>query len=104
MNIPRCYLSVAVLGDMVYATGGYDGHRHERTAERYDYRRNQWSMIAPMNVQRSDANAATLNGKIYVACVQRRGVYELSCSFRRPLPFPLLPPVSSSSLVVGWVL
>lgn len=60
----RCYVSVAVLNDLVYAMGGYDGYHRQKTAERYDYKTNQWSLIAPMNVQRSDASATTLNGTI----------------------------------------
>lgn len=48
---------------MVYAMGGYDGHHRQNTAEKYNYRTNQWSLIAPMNVQRSDASATTLDGK-----------------------------------------
>ena len=47
---------------MVYAMGGYDGYHRQNTAERYNYKRNQWSFIAPMFFQRSDASATTLNG------------------------------------------
>lgn len=63
MNVRRCYVSVAVLRGLVYAMGGYDGHHRQNTAERYDHRTNQWSLIAPMMMQRSDASATTLNGK-----------------------------------------
>jgi kelch-like protein 10 len=63
MNARRCYVSVAVLRDLVYAMGGYDGHHRQNTAERYDHRTNQWSLIAPMIMQRSDASATTLNGQ-----------------------------------------
>ena len=51
-----------MLNDMVYAMGGYDGYHRQNTAERYNYKRNQWSYIAPMLFQRSDASATTLNG------------------------------------------
>ena len=60
----RCYVSVAVLGKIVYAMGGYDGHHRQSTAERYNYKTNQWSLIASMNVQRSDASATMLNGEL----------------------------------------
>ena len=49
--------------------GGFDGYFRQKTAECYDYRRNQWTLIASMNVSRSDASATTLNGlvqKIFV--------------------------------------
>jgi kelch-like protein 10 len=55
---------VAVLGDLVYAIGGHDGHHRQKTAERFDYKTNQWSLIASMNMQRSDASAAVLDGKM----------------------------------------
>lgn len=59
--LPRCYVSVAVLDGCIYAMGGYDGHVRQNTAERYTPRSNQWSLITPMNHQRSDASATTLN-------------------------------------------
>lgn len=43
--------------------GGYDGQSRQNTSERYDPTTNQWSLIAPMQHQRSDASATTLNGK-----------------------------------------
>jgi kelch-like protein 10 len=47
----------------VYAIGGedFDGHRL-KMAERYDYKTNQWSLIASMNTKRCRASAAALNG------------------------------------------
>jgi kelch-like protein 10 len=49
---------------MVYAIGGGDGLNHLKTAERYDCKTKQWSVIAPMKVRRSDASATVLNGKV----------------------------------------
>ncbi|XP_063982748.1 kelch-like protein 10 [Diachasmimorpha longicaudata] len=66
MNSRRCYVSVAVLNDMIYAIGGYNGHRRLNSVERYNYKENQWSLIASMNRQRSDGSATTLNNKIYI--------------------------------------
>ena len=59
----RCYVSVAVLDGCIYAMGGYDGHVRQNTAERYTPKSNQWSLITPMNHQRSDASATTLNSQ-----------------------------------------
>ncbi len=59
----RCYVSVAVLDKGIYAMGGFDGHERQNTAERYNLKTNQWSLIQPMNHQRSDASATTLEGK-----------------------------------------
>jgi len=67
MHTKRCYVSVALLeGKYIYAMGGYDGHHRQNTVEKYDSEINQWSMVAPMNAQRSDACATELNGKIYI--------------------------------------
>jgi hypothetical protein len=57
-------VNVAVLEELIYAMGGFNGRDRQETAERYDYRTNQWSLIAPMNERRSDASATTLNGKL----------------------------------------
>ena len=43
--------------------GGFDGHVRQNTAERYTPATNQWSLIAPMQHQRSDASASALNRK-----------------------------------------
>ena len=59
----RCYVSVSVLEGAIYAMGGFDGHVRQNTAERYTPKNNQWSLIAPMNMQRSDASATSLAGR-----------------------------------------
>lgn len=59
----RCYVSVVLLDGIIYAMGGFDGHHRLNTAEKYDFERNQWTMIAPMASQRSDACAAVLNSE-----------------------------------------
>lgn len=66
MNARRCYVSVAVLGETIYAMGGYDGHHRQNTAERFNHRTNQWSLVAPMNAQRSDASAAALDSELLI--------------------------------------
>ena len=58
-------MSVAVLNGQMYAMGGFDGHVRQNTAERYTPRTNQWSMIPPMNQQRSDGSACSLQGIIF---------------------------------------
>ncbi|XP_021923145.1 kelch-like protein 10 [Zootermopsis nevadensis] len=67
MHERRSDLMVAVLRGAVYAMGGKDYRWIKRTAERYDCKTNQWSLIAPMNRRRRGASAAVLNDKIYVA-------------------------------------
>lgn len=64
--IGRCYVSVVLLNGIIYAMGGFDGHHRLGSAEKYDFERNQWTMIAPMTSQRSDACATVMNGKCNV--------------------------------------
>jgi len=45
--------------------GGFDGHHRLSTAEKYNFKRNQWTMIAPMTSQRSDACAAVFNSEYF---------------------------------------
>lgn len=59
----RCYVSTTVLGEFIYAMGGYDGQVRQNTAERYLPSKNQWSLIASMHNRRSDASATSLDGK-----------------------------------------
>ena len=63
----RCYVSVAEMDGMIYAMGGFDGHVRQSTAERYQPKKNQWSLVSPMRHQRSDASATSLEGE-YIAC------------------------------------
>ena len=56
-------MSVALLGDSIYAMGGFDGHVRQNSVERYNPDTNQWSLVQPMNHQRSDASATTLDGQ-----------------------------------------
>ncbi|KAL1006461.1 hypothetical protein UPYG_G00072690 [Umbra pygmaea] len=62
----RCYVSVTVMDCCIYALGGFDGHARLNTAERFEPDSNQWTRIAPMAEQRSDASATTLHGKVYI--------------------------------------
>jgi hypothetical protein len=60
----RFTVSVVSLGETVYAIGGGVPLQNIRTVERYDCRTNRWAFIAPMNVGRTSASAAVLNGKV----------------------------------------
>ncbi|XP_032533064.1 G2/M phase-specific E3 ubiquitin-protein ligase-like [Chiroxiphia lanceolata] len=59
----RCYVSITVVDNFIYAMGGFDGYIQLNTAERYDPDTNQWTLITPKHERRSDAKATTLNGK-----------------------------------------
>jgi hypothetical protein len=57
---------VAVLGDVPYVMGGFDGSFTCKTAERYDPKRDRWSFIADMKVKRILASATALNGNMNI--------------------------------------
>nr|CAH8861589.1 unnamed protein product [Trichobilharzia regenti] len=65
----RYYVSVAYADNHIYALGGHNGENQGRldSAERYTLHENLWQTIASMNRVRSDAAAAELGGKVYVA-------------------------------------
>lgn len=65
----RYYVSVAYASNHIYALGGHNGENQGRldTAERYKLEENLWQTIASMNRVRSDAAAAELGGRVYVA-------------------------------------
>jgi kelch-like protein 10 len=48
----------------VYAIGGHGGFNRRIPEERYDYKTNQWSLIASINKKRFNASAAALNGNM----------------------------------------
>ncbi|CAH8645934.1 unnamed protein product [Dicrocoelium dendriticum] len=65
----RYYVSVAYASNHIYALGGHNGENQGRldSAERYKLEENLWQTIASMNRVRSDAAAAELGGRVYVA-------------------------------------
>lgn len=65
MHGRRCYVSVTEHNGLVYAIGGFDGTNRLSTVERYNPKKNQWTIISPMIVPRSDASACTLKDRIY---------------------------------------
>lgn len=65
MHSRRCYVSVVELNGKIYAMGGHDGIQRLNSVERYDPMTNQWTMLAPLSTDRSDASCTALNGKLY---------------------------------------
>lgn len=66
MHFRRCYVSVCTSNEKIYAMGGYDGHSRLKSAEVYSPDTNQWTLLPDMNVRRSDADACSLDDKIYI--------------------------------------
>lgn len=56
---------LAVLGDKVYAVGGFNGSLRVRTVDVYDPASDSWSTCNSMEARRSTLGVAVLNGCIY---------------------------------------
>uniref|UniRef100_A0A3Q3WKW8 BTB domain-containing protein n=1 Tax=Mola mola TaxID=94237 RepID=A0A3Q3WKW8_MOLML len=55
MSISRDAVGVCLLGDRLYAVGGYDGQVYLTTVEAYDPQTNEWTQVAPLCVGRAGA-------------------------------------------------
>lgn len=66
MHTPRIGLAVCTHSRLLYAIGGYDGHRRLADVESYDPDTNQWLRKPPLLVGRSGAAATALAECIYV--------------------------------------
>ena len=65
LNTRRLGVSLAVLGDYLYAIGGSDGANPLNSVERYDPITSAWNFVAPMSTSRKHLGAAVLDGYIY---------------------------------------
>ncbi|KAK1661880.1 hypothetical protein QYE76_050039 [Lolium multiflorum] len=66
MKIKRACHSVAVLGETLYALGGYDGNQMVSTVEIFDPRANSWRISSPFSVPRGYGCAVTVNDNVYL--------------------------------------
>ena len=66
MSTLRTRVGVAVLGNKLYALGGFDGHKRLSTVECFDPHFQTWKAVAPMTTRRSALGAVALNGRIFV--------------------------------------
>ncbi|XP_068617524.1 ring canal kelch homolog isoform X2 [Battus philenor] len=61
----RSTLGVAVIGNVIYAVGGFDGASGLSSAEAMDAREGVWRPIAAMSTRRSSVGVAVLGGRLY---------------------------------------
>lgn len=45
LSVPRDAVGVCLLGDRLYAVGGYDGQSYLTTVESYDAQNNEWTEV-----------------------------------------------------------
>ncbi|XP_049671963.1 kelch-like protein 1 isoform X1 [Accipiter gentilis] len=55
LSMPRDAVGVCLLGDKLYAVGGYDGQTYLNTMEAYDPQTNEWTQMASLNIGRAGA-------------------------------------------------
>ncbi|XP_035192292.1 kelch-like protein 1 [Oxyura jamaicensis] len=55
LSMPRDAVGVCLLGDKLYAVGGYDGQTYLNTMEAYDPQTNEWMQMASLNIGRAGA-------------------------------------------------
>ncbi|XP_077388451.1 kelch-like protein 4 isoform X2 [Festucalex cinctus] len=55
LSVPRDAVGVCLLGDRLYAVGGYDGQSYLNTVESYDAQNNDWTEEVPLNIGRAGA-------------------------------------------------
>ncbi|XP_053674877.1 ring canal kelch homolog [Anopheles nili] len=65
MPTRRCRAGLAVLGDKVYAVGGFNGSLRVKTVDVYDPVLDQWTTSYNMEARRSTLGVAVLNSCIY---------------------------------------
>ena len=60
-------MGVAVMNDLLYAVGGYDGFARQclNSVEVYDPNTNEWSNVEPMIQRRSGAAVAVIDNILY---------------------------------------
>jgi hypothetical protein len=58
--------------DRIYICGGFNGQECMNSAEYFDPKTNQWTMIAPMRNQRSGVGVIAYHNSIYALFVENR--------------------------------
>ena len=46
MNVGRDAIGVCLLGDRLFAVGGYDGQQYLKLVEAYDTQNNEWQQVS----------------------------------------------------------
>ncbi|XP_061092693.1 kelch-like protein 4 isoform X1 [Conger conger] len=55
LSVPRDAVGVCLLGDRLYAVGGYDGQSYLNSVESYDAQNNEWTEEVALNIGRAGA-------------------------------------------------
>merc|ERR1712142_971189 len=63
MEFPRDAVGGSVLGDKVYAVGGYDGQHYLKSVETYDPASNEWTEVASLCTGRAGTCVVRIQAK-----------------------------------------
>ncbi|TKS88090.1 Kelch-like protein 10 [Collichthys lucidus] len=106
---PRAHHGTAFLNGYDYCVGGFAMvelfSNKLSTAERYRPKTNQWSLIAPMHEQRSDASCTTLNSKIYICGSFNGNECLQTCEYYTPETnqWTMITPISNRHARIGVI-
>lgn len=64
MQYSRSCFSAVALDGFIYVLGGY-GRAHLSSVEKYEPRKDRWTMVPAMSTARNNFGACTLHGFIY---------------------------------------
>ena len=65
MSTRRHKAGVAVLGNLIYVTGGFDCNLAQNTVDCYHPDSNIWSPLANLNIARAGHSLVSLHGRLY---------------------------------------
>lgn len=60
MSIGRDAVSVSLLGERLFAVGGYDGFAYLKLVEAYNPQTNEWQVVAPLSGERAGPGLVTI--------------------------------------------
>lgn len=74
---------VAVVNEVIYVCGGYDGTNHLSSVESFNTQTNHWTMLHQMVVPRCYVGACVLRGQLMVVAglVFKIFLFSLLCCF-----------------------
>ncbi len=62
LSVPRDAVGVSLLGDRLYAVGGYDGQSYLNTVESYDAQNNEWTEV----ITSTKTDLSRLHSTVYI--------------------------------------
>lgn len=87
MSISRDAVGVCLLGDRLYAVGGYDGQVYLNTVEAYDPQTNEWTQVRTQLFTQKKMIQRSILLLFIHRCIQYRWTYVIDMSARNKSGF-----------------